>query len=241
MADDVATADEATGAVDVASADAVAGWAHVLSTYVTSDGGFRYTALLASDADRALLDAYLAFTADPARDALTGPERLAFLINAYNAYTVKSMLDLWPVESVLREDGFFDGRTHTVAGTAMTLNDLENVHIRAAFGEPRIHLLVNCASAGCPWLIADVITAANLEEKLEAQTRSFIQRTTVADAAAGTLSASQIFEWFAGDFEAAGGVRVFLARYLDGDARALAERDTTRVTHFEYDWATNAR
>ena len=134
--------------IELAQAE-IDAWQQILVAYVTEDGGFRYEALMDNAEHMALLDAHLATMAAADLSAMERDAKLAFLMNAYNAYTVRSVVELWPVSGVLEEDGFFDGREHTVGGTAMTLNALENDHIRAVFGEPRIHFLVNCASTGC--------------------------------------------------------------------------------------------
>lgn len=218
-----------------------AGFGAVLATYVTDDGGFRYEALAANADHVAALDAYVAAVAstDPAT-LTTSQERLVFYMNAYNALTIRSVLDLWPIEgnSVLQESGFFDGRMHTVAGTSMTLNDLENNHVRNE-GDPRIHFVVNCASAGCPWLANTPVTLDNLETLLEQRSTDYLRRTTVVDGS--TIQVSQIFEWFAGDFGGPEGVRAFIAARLEGDAATLAANPDTTIGFFPYDWATNAR
>lgn len=218
---------------------AIEAWARVLDRFVTDDGGFRYAALIADAGALADLDAWLRHVATIDLDPLERDARLALLINAYNAYTLKSVIELWPVESVLAEPGFFDARTHMVAGSETTLNGLENDRIRAVFGEPRIHFLVNCASTGCPPLAPVPVTADNLESLLEEHTRQFV-RATVRPTG-DSVELSQIFEWFAADFEPAGGVRAFVASYLEAE---LAERvldDTVPLRFTPYDWSLNGR
>ncbi len=215
-------------------------WAHLLARYTTDDGGFRYQALLDTPEDRALLAAEVTRIGEASLDGLSRDARLSFLINAYNALTLASVLELWPVASVLSEDGFFDGRTHLVAGQQMTLNELENDHIRP-MGEPRIHFAVNCASAGCPPLARVPWTAAQLESMLQSQTRAFVRGTTEIDALSRTVRVSQIFEWFATDFDTAGGVRAFISAYLDDDDAAMIAAESTTLSFVPYDWALNGR
>lgn len=217
-----------------------AAWASVLQ-YVTDDGGFRYQALIDDAEARAALETFVATIAEPTTTPRERDEQLTFLINAYNAYTVRSVVQLWPVTGVLEEDGFFDARTHNVSGTQMTLNTLENESIRAQFNEPRIHFLVNCASTGCPWLIDEPVTAANLEALLERQATSYVTRTSQIDRSANTIAVSQIFEWFADDFAASGGVRAFLANHVAEADRAFVAAETTAITYFDYDWSLNSR
>ncbi len=213
-------------------------WAEVLTTYVAEDG-FRYAALKANDADRAKLGAAAEAIAN-AQGMADWPrdERLAFLINAYNILTVHAVIERWPIEGVMQVEGFFDGIEHTVAGESMTLNTLENERIRAAFGEPRIHFAVNCASTSCPPLRDEPFSAATLEESLEEQARAFVRSSTSIRGRRATLS--KLFEWFADDFEASGGVREFVASRLDEDDAATIRNARTRLTYSDYDWSPNA-
>ena len=56
-----------------------------------------------------------------------------------------------------------------------------------------------------------------------------------------TVSISQIFEWFATDFEASGGVRAFVAAQLDAESAAFVLDAATAIAFTPYDWAINAR
>lgn len=218
----------------------VADWQAVLDGYATADGGFRYAALRADDGDRARLEAFVRYVGETDPSSWSRDAQLAFYIDAYNALTVHAVLERWPIESVMRVEGFFDAIEHRVAGREMTLNALENDIIRSArFAEPRIHFAVNCASAGCPPLSRQAFAAENLEAQLEAQTDAFVRATTEVRGRRARLS--QIFEWFAADFEAAGGVRAFVADHLEGEDAARVRDPRTRLAYTPYDWAINAR
>ena len=217
-------------------------WGTLLSGYATEDGGFRYAALHGHAEHRALLDRFVASIGSAQPDAWTRDQQLAFYINAYNALTVKSVIELWPLDSVMSHEGFFDRRSHRVAGRDLTLNQLENDVIRGErFAEPRIHFAVNCASIGCPPLARLPYTAQNLESALEAQTRASLRATTQIDRVARRVTVTKLFEWFAGDFERAGGVRAFLARYLEPADADLVRDEGVTLQHAEYDWALNGR
>ncbi len=215
-------------------------FAQVLSEYVTDDGGFRYAALHGNAAHRALLSGYVTAIGEADPSSWSREEQLAFYINAYNALTVNAVLELWPVTSVMEEDGFFDARTHKVASVDMTLNALENDIIRAQYQEPRIHFAVNCASAGCPWLSDEVYTATDLDAQLERQTQSYLRRTVQLNQRRKRASVTKIFEWFEADF-ADPGVKEFIAARLEDEDAAFVRRRDTRITHFDYDWALNGR
>ncbi len=221
----------------------VTAWAGLLSTYATEDGGFRYAALVANATDRATLQQVVGAVANASPVAY--PERsaqLAFYINAYNILTVSAVVERFPIESVMSVPGFFDTITHTVAGNPRTLNSLENDLIRAQFAEPRIHFAVNCASAGCPWLDREPFTAENLDAQLTRLTRQFVGQSTSIDSRRRRVVVSQIFEWFAGDFEAAGGVRAFLVAHTEHEAtRTQVADERMRIAYTPYDWALNAR
>lgn len=216
-------------------------WTLLLETYV-GDDGFRYEALRGNEEHTALLENIVEAVGATDESVLSRNQALTFYINAYNVLTIHSVLELWPVESVMQEEGFFDERPHVVAGTEMTLNGLENDVIRdqERFGEPRIHFAVNCASVGCPPLQREAFTADNLERLLAAGAQSFVRSTTQIDRRRNRIEATKLFEWFADDFGGAEGVRTFIASQLEGEDAELVRQDSTRITHFEYDWALNA-
>lgn len=230
---------DAPAETEAAAGFDTAGWEALLDAYVTDDGGFRYAALRDNEADVARLAEAVEAVGSATPDAWSRDAQLAFYLNAYNVLTVNAVLSHWPLESVMSVEGFFDAETHRVAGVDRTLNALENdvIRDRARFGEPRIHFAVNCASVGCPWLSGDAFTAANLEAQLAALSRSFVRRTTRLRGDA--LHVSQIFEWFAADFEP-DGLRAFLAARLEGELATRAA-GRTPIAYDEYDWALNAR
>ncbi|MFK8000378.1 MAG: DUF547 domain-containing protein [Polyangiales bacterium] len=216
----------------------MASWGELLQTYVNDDG-FRYAALHADDEAKAKLAA-AALAVGSAQDlsSWSRDERLAFLINAYNILTVHAVIERWPIEGVMEVEGFFDGIEHSVAGEQMTLNTLENERIRAVFGEPRIHFAVNCASTSCPPLRNAPFDAESLETSLEEQARAFVRSSTSLRGRRVTVS--KLFEWFADDFSAGGGVREFIAARLDEEGAATVRNERTRLRYSDYDWSPNA-
>jgi hypothetical protein len=230
-AKDKMAGDEMAAAFDHSALD------KLLKQYVTPEGGVRYAEWKKDEAALKALDAYVAKVSQADASKLGDKQRLAFYINAYNANTLKAVLDRYPIKSVMDVKGFFDGIKYKVAGEEMTLNDLEGKKIREAFKEPRIHFVVNCASASCPILRRDALTASNLEAQLEAGTKQYVLQETKVDAAKKVVDTSKIFEWYKDDFKVAGGVNAFLAKYLPADQAAVAKEAT--VTTHEYGWALN--
>jgi len=180
---------------------------------------------------------YLASVAGASLNGRSDADKLAFWINAYNAYVVKGVLDNWPLESVLNVEGFFDSVDYTVASRELTLNELENEQIRPVFNEPRIHFAVNCASIGCPPILGQPYLGSTLEAQLEAQTVAYIENTTTVDQNLMRIGLSKIFEWFSGDFGGIDGVREFVAqRHSAGDA---IRNERNLLIFIDYDWAIN--
>jgi hypothetical protein len=213
-------------------------WDGLVRKYV--DGrAFRYGALRADSGDRANLERFVEAIAQAEPGDASPKAQLAFYINAYNALAVHSVLELWPVESVMKEDGFFNKRTHKVAGRELTLDELEHKVIRKKFDEPRIHFAVNCASKGCPPLADRAYTADRLDRMLQTQTRAYLRRTTQVHSDKNRIAVSKLFKWFPEDFGGQSGIREFVARHLE-DAKAKAVRDeSNQLTYVPYDWSLN--
>ena len=74
-------------------------WDQLLKKYVDQNGLVNYKGM---KADLAVLDEYLNFLSANHPDKVTWSEKeqLAYWINAYNAFTVKLILDNYPVESL---------------------------------------------------------------------------------------------------------------------------------------------
>jgi hypothetical protein len=218
--------------VDAAPFDAL------LSKYVDAKGQVDYAGLRANKEDRERLDTFLDTIAEAEPDAHSDKQQLAFYLNAYNAVVIGSVLDLWPVQSVMKEDGFFKGRKHQVAGKMLTLDHLEHKLIRPQFKEARIHFVLVCAAKSCPRLRTDAFTEQNLDKSLEAAAKEFIPKATSVDGK--TVTTSQLFNWFADDFKAAAGsVEAYLAKYVDGEAKKVLESGEAEVKFSEYDWGIN--
>lgn len=241
-----ATATPTAGGGDAAKADTAGGggdqpdikaWDTLLSTYITDDGMVKYKDLKANADHMKALNDYVAAigAADVAK--MDKDTQLAFYINAYNAHTLKAVLDRYPIESVMKVDGFFKGIKHKVAGEEMTLDTLENVKIRGQFKEPRIHFVVNCASASCPKLRRDAVTKANMDALMTDSAKKYIAEQTEVEGK--TITTSQIFEWFADDFKATDGtVKAFLVKYSDGDLKKQLEGGET-IKFSTYGWDLN--
>ena len=187
----------------------------------------------------------------------TRAQRLAFLINAYNAYTVQLVLTRYPDLKSIKDLGSlinspWKKKFFVLLGAERSLDDVEHSFIRApgAFDEPRIHFALNCASVGCPMLRDHAYVAEGLEAQLEDSVRRFLgdRSRNRYDPASGALEVSRIFDWYKADFDqgehGAGSVSRFLARYAeqlaDGTAaRASVQQGQAKIRYLDYDWTLN--
>jgi hypothetical protein len=210
--------------------------------------------------DRTRLKTYLDGLARVPRatfDAWPRPARLAFLINAYNAWTVELILTKYPDLRSIRDLGTvlrspWKRRFIPLLGQTLSLDDIEHDLIRApgAYDEPRIHFAVNCASIGCPALRTEAFVAERLEAQLEDATRNFLADRNRNRLEGDALLLSSLFDWYRGDFErvwrGARSLPAFLLLYrealeLTPGAAAKLAAGTLPIRHLEYDWDLNDR
>lgn len=169
--------------------------------------------------------------------------RLAFWINAYNAFAIKGILDGFSPVSYVGRYHYFIGREYRVGGSTINLYDLERQVLIRQFHEPLIHFAIVCASASCPKLQPWAYQSDQLERQLDTVARAFINDPTRNrfDRARKIAFLSKIFDWFAEDFAAAAGSTIaYVARYVGdtGLAKDLIESEY-RIEFLEYDWSLN--
>lgn len=173
-------------------------------------------------------------------------EQKAFLINLYNATTLKLVVDHYPVKSIKDIGGLFSGpwkqEAVKVFGKALTLDHLEKDMLLKGYNDPRIHFAVNCASIGCPALRSEAFQAAKLDAQFQEQGKNFLQDKSKnrVDSGAGVLYLSSIFDWYESDFKtAAGSVEKFVAPYFTDVDRKAIEDGGLKIKYTDYDWSLN--
>ena len=207
---------------------------------------------------KTVIEQYAAVT-KPEYDAMKRDEKLAYLVNVYNANTIELILTKYPDLKSIKDIGGLFGKPWNVKfvnlfGQSHHLDHVEHDLIRGAgnFDEPRVHFVVNCASIGCPALRPEAITGAKLDAQLEDNTKRFLRdktrnRFNVQDA---KLEVSKIFDWFKVDWtRGTKGItsrEVFFAKYADlltDDAagQALIKDGKASIGHLEYDWSLNGK
>jgi hypothetical protein len=228
-------------------------WGRLLERYLRpgplsdEDGVNHFDYAAVTSSDRAALGRYIMNLADLPIDDYSRAEQFAYWVNLYNALTVHVVLSHYPVASIrdidvspgLFADGPWDRELVTVAGEALTLNDIEHRILRPIWQDPRIHYAVNCASIGCPNLQAAPFTAENTEALLESAARSYVNSPRGVSFGETGLVVSSIYVWFQDDFgDSDADVIAHLERYAEP---ALAERisKTPRLSGHTYDWSLN--
>ena len=193
--------------------------------------------------------------------AWTKAQQMAFLINAYNGYTLELILQNYPVKSIKDIGGVFDNRWKRkffkLFGQEFFLDKIEHETLRkpGAYNEPRVHFAVNCASIGCPALREEAFTADRLSAQLEEQTVRFLSDRSRNRYASGKLEVSMIFNWFKEDWTsgytgfdgktpAINSREEYFARYAKAMADSPADQAViaagkVAISHLDYDWSLN--
>ena len=221
-------------------------YAAVLTNYVRN-GRVDYARLQAAPQG---LDAYLNdLAAVKPQDfaAWTRENRLALLLNLYNARTLRLIIDHYPTKSI-RSIGVLPGAAWRqlvvrIGGQVMTLDHLENSIIRAEYHEPGIHFALVCAALGCPPLRAEPYVGQRLNEQLDDQAKQFLglPEKNRFDAATQTLWLSPIFSWYKQDFTGvAGSLEEYVRPFLPEESRqALKRASRVKVRFTDYNWDLN--
>lgn len=223
-----------------------ASFTHLLERFVDKQGDVDYEALQAQ-ADSVLVP-YLQELASARIASLDREARLAFWINAYNAYTLKLIVDHYPVTSIRDIEGPPDGDTPfqrpvgRVVDTLRTLDEIEHEIIRERFKEPRIHFALVCAAKSCPRLRRNAYTGPRLDRQLDEQARRFLHadRKNRIPAGDGHIALSRILKWYGSDFgPTPTAIQRALAPYFEGAVRDSLAQGAYEVQYLPYDWTLN--
>jgi len=173
----------------------------------------------------------------------TQDHRLAFWINAYNAFAIKGIVDGYSPKTLYGRYRYFIAREYRIGGEAINLYDLEQRVLIPDFREPRIHFAIVCASRSCPKLQARVFSPERLDAQLDDAARAFINDPSRnrLDRTRKVTELSMIFKWFEPDFQAAAGsLLAYVQRYV-ADAELAGDLANSRYTvaFLEYDWRLN--
>jgi len=214
-------------------------WEELLVGLVTPEGAVNYEGFIA---DKAVLQEYLDLlsTHPPAKN-WTEAEQIAYWINAYNAFTVKLIIDNYPLNSIKDiADGLpminspWDIKFFKIGGVDFDLNTIEHSILRKHFDEPRIHFAINCASVSCPKLRNEAFTSEKLEQQLSAQANYFVNSPIKNRITEKEIALSPIFNWFESDFTKKGNLLSFIQAYTEVELSAKIP-----LVYLDYDWNLN--
>ena len=230
-------------------------YAEVLQSYVDKQGLVDYPALQANSQQLMQFNLSLGEVSPKTYASWTESEQIAFLINAYNSFTLQSIIEQQPLPDSIRDiSGVWNRRKFDLAGEEKTLDNIEHDTLRRDFNEPRIHAALVCAAISCPPLLNEPYLATTLDDQLSERTAKFaaspqgfsIERET------GKVYLSSIFKWYGEDFEQTYGVEDkfegndkqravlnYLNPVLDAAAQNFLAQSDYQVKYLDYDWSLN--
>jgi hypothetical protein len=242
-------------------------YAAALKAFVNDQGMVNYRGLKANPQQ---LNAFVAALGQLDPQVYRGwgeKEKITFWINAYNALTLKAIIDHYPISagffkalayprnSIRQIPGVWDGLRFRVMGREMTLDEIEHATLRKEFNEPRIHLALVCAAMGCPPLRNEPYIGEKLDQQLDDQARRFLAnpRKFAINPSQSKVYLSPIFKWFGEDFVKTYGTDKGVAKFSPAERAVLNyfvkfvnEKDreyllqgSYAISYLDYDWSLN--
>ena len=214
-------------------------WTELLQQNVGSTGFIQYGGFVK---DSVLLNQYCQLLSDcPPNTSWSEEEKLSYWINVYNAFTVKLVVDHYPVKSIkdIKKgipfiNSVWEMKFFEIGGKEMNLSEVEHDILREEFTEPRIHFAIVCASKSCPQLLNEAYEAEKLEQQLNEQAINFLNDPAKNEIEVEEIRISSIFKWFKKDFSKDGTLQEFVRKYSKSDIRPDA-----KIKYLEYDWSLN--
>lgn len=218
----------------------------LLQEHVDNNGWVDYAAITKNPTK---LNRYIAALANTSFDDMGPDEKLAILINAYNAFTIQLICEYWnggKLESIrdIPKDKRWDQVRWQVGANTWSLNQIEHEQIRTVFKEPRIHFVLVCAAISCPILSNKAFQSNQLEEQLEKQTRYAHRhdRWLRYDRENNIVYLTKLYDWYSGDFEkTASSVLAYAGRYSPDLSHALDTGRNPNIRWIDYDWRLNRK
>jgi len=226
-------------------------WDEILQVYAKEGGRrFDYSGLKREESN---LDTYLDALSKADIVALERNEILALFSNAYNAYTVKTVLEQLSddgapqIQSIRDISDVFDLEKNNVGGFNLSLNNIEHNILRPFFKDPRLHFAVNCASASCPPMPTRAFTGKNVNEQFEALTRTTLSSPDYIRVRGNRLEVTKLMEWYGSDFVTAGykgaekDLASFILKYTNDEVRnwIKTQGSPVPIEFMNYDWTLN--
>jgi hypothetical protein len=235
----------------------------LLDLYVR-DGYVYYRAM---KSDRGRLDRYVAALDVPSDTYArwSRDHQLAFWLNAYNAFVLRTVLDAYPIRgrsdqypavSIRQISGAFERRPHRAAGRSVTLDEIEKT-VLPEFKEPRVYLALGRGALGSGRLRSEAYTGGKLEAQLRAVQAEFVNDQSMLriDRLTGRMTVTPIISWREAEFVAAydkgaegpyaqrspveRAVIAFIAPNLFRLEREFVEKNAFQMAFHDFDWRLN--
>jgi hypothetical protein len=225
-------------------------WNSVLQKYCNGEGWVSYRQLksdIAQDPKHPFLNYIQDLSSVHKSEFYTWKteDQKAFLINAYNALTVKLILDHYPLKSIKDVGGFFSSPWKKsffslLDGTVKNLETIENEMLRKHYEDARILSALSTASLSAPRLQPNAFVGSSIDQQLDKVFRDFVAdpERNHFDSKGGVLELSKIFDWYGNDFYAFGGVRKVIQKYGPRSAQKALEHGGG-IRFLGYDWGLN--
>ena len=206
-------------------------WTKILQEHVSDNGNVNYKSIKTNKIE---LDHYLhQLSENSPKDSWSKNELLAYWINAYNAFTIKLIIDNYPTNSIKDIKSPWDKKFIKINNKLVSLNYIEHDVLRK-MNEPRIHFAIVCASYSCPKLLNKAYQSSTLEEQLMIATKSFLTDTSKNKISKNEVQISKIFKWFDNDFKQNGTLINFLNSYSEETISKNA-----KISYKNYNWDLN--
>ncbi len=209
-------------------------WDAFLKQHVDQTGNVDYISI---KEDESKLKEYLnQFINTPPLKSWIKEEKLAYWINAYNAFTVKLIVDNYPLKSIKDIKAPWDKKFIPINGELISLNYIEHEILRK-LNEPRIHFAINCASVSCPQLLNEAFTPKEINSQLNKVTSRFINNPAKNVISGNRLQLSKIFQWFKEDF---GQKDNSIIEFINQYSLVKAKPDS-KINYLKYNWNLNGQ
>ncbi len=214
----------------------------LLKKYVSDKGLVNYKGW---KADQQGLNQYLAMVSkNPPAATWSKADQMAYWINAYNAYTIRLVLDHYPINSI-KDIGSkikipfvttpWAAKFFTIGGNKMSLDNIEHGTLRKKYNDPRIHFALVCASMSCARLRPEAYTGTQLDRQLDDQGRDFVNNPAKNRPAKDAAQLSKYFDWYKGDWSGNGqSVVSWVNKYS-----TTKIDNNTKITYLDYNWNLN--
>ncbi|MGI4873826.1 MAG: DUF547 domain-containing protein [Janthinobacterium lividum] len=214
----------------------------LLKKYVNAQGLVDYKGF---KADEKVFNQYLdQLSKTPPAASWSKADQMTYWINAYNAFTIRLILDHYPVQSI-KDIGSkikipfvttpWAAKFFSIGGEKMSLDNIEHGILRKKYNDPRIHFALVCASMSCPRLRNEAYAAASLDKQLDDQGHDFLNNPAKNKISKPAAQLSKYFDWYEGDWQkndqsVVQWVNRYASTKIDG---------STKITYLDYNWQLN--